>query len=107
MKIGEFREPVTVLVGIGVPVEVSDVRHALELMIDWPHRTRRTGHFACIDTCRQALNGRCDTETAREAFISFAEGAGILMPTLNDTILAAKLAPAAVEPLRALSLIHI
>ena len=51
MKIGEFREPVTVLVGIGVPVEVSDVRHALELMIDWPHRTRRTGHFACIDTC--------------------------------------------------------
>ncbi|KHJ54517.1 hypothetical protein LA66_13860 [Aureimonas altamirensis] len=101
MTVGNFREPVTVLVGIGVPVAVSDVRHALELMIDWPHRSRRTGHFACIDTCRQALNGRCDTETAREAFMSFAESAGILMPPLNDAILAGQSTPVAGNAARA------
>ncbi len=101
MKVGVFREPVTVLVGIGVPVEVADIRHAFELMVDWPHRARRTGHFACINTCRQALNGRGDTETAREAFIVFAEDAGILMPALNDNVLAVQSGSAAGEAAQA------
>ncbi|WP_062225818.1 DUF982 domain-containing protein [Aureimonas frigidaquae] len=91
MQKDAFREPVTVLVGIGIPVDVASVRDAFELMLDWPYRRRRIGHNACMNTCRKVLNGRGTVTEAREAFIAFADEAGILVPRIDEAMMAQSL----------------
>jgi hypothetical protein len=88
MRSGGFDVPVTVLVGLGVPVEVTSAREAFELMNDWPRARRRIGHTARMSVCRVVMNGGGYAEQARTAFLGFAEDSGILVPALSELVVA-------------------
>ncbi|WP_372353056.1 DUF982 domain-containing protein [Pararhizobium sp. BT-229] len=80
MKPDMFERPVNILTGLGHPALVGSVIHAYELLVDWPYSGRDTTHILALNACRAALNGEIEPETARIAFIAFAEKHHLLAP---------------------------
>ena len=76
-----FKRPVSVIVGFGVPSTIESVLEAYGLLDDWPWSQRRAEHRVALKTCRAALAGDIDPETARSTFIEFARRNDLLAPT--------------------------
>lgn len=59
--------------------EVKSVRGACEVLIDWPHARRGPVYQATMEVLQSALAGKTTPEDAHEAFVAFAEHAGVLV----------------------------
>jgi hypothetical protein len=80
MKPDMFREPVTILVGLGFPAEVRSVMDAYRHLAEWPASMRDTAHSLALKACGAALRGEIEAETARGLFAAFAEKHDVLAP---------------------------
>ncbi|NTJ63142.1 DUF982 domain-containing protein [Agrobacterium rhizogenes] len=89
MKPDMFREPVTILVGLGFPVEVRTVMDAYRHLAEWPASMRDTAHSMALKACGAALRGEIEAETARGLFAAFAEKHDLLAPD-TDVIAASR-----------------
>ncbi|QFY61146.1 DUF982 domain-containing protein [Rhizobium grahamii] len=81
-----FREPVSVLVGLGLPVQVKSVMDAYRYLVEWPVSTRDASHSMAINACRAALLGEVEAETVRGLFTAFAEKHDLLAPTIDPVV---------------------
>lgn len=80
MKSDMFREPVTILVGLGFPAEVHTVMDAYRHLAEWPASMRDTAYSVALKACQAALRGEIEAETARGLFAAFAEKHDLLAP---------------------------
>jgi len=83
MKPDMFRQPVTILVGLGFPAEVHTVMDAYRHLADWPASMRDTAYSVALKACGAALRGEIEAETARGLFAAFAEKHDLLAPETN------------------------
>ena len=74
-----FDRPVTVLVGLGMPVDVGTVMEAYTLLNDWPPSQRNPTHAIALNACKAALMDLVDAETARATFVAFARKNDLLV----------------------------
>jgi Protein of unknown function (DUF982) len=74
-----FSQPVTVLVGLGMPVEIGTVMEAHRLLDDWPPSQRNATHAVALNACKAALLDLVDAETARATFVAFARRNDLLV----------------------------
>jgi len=89
MKPGSFAEPVTILTGIGFPTKVGSVMDAYRLLTDWPEARRDGAYLIALKSCKAALSGVIEAETARGLFVAFAEKQDLLAPDV-DLLVAAR-----------------
>jgi hypothetical protein len=83
MKPDMFRQPVSILVGLGFPAEVRSVMDAYRHLVEWPASMRDTAHTLALKACGAALTGEIEAETARGLFAAFAEKHNLLAPETN------------------------
>ncbi|MBB6470313.1 hypothetical protein HNQ96_006210 [Aminobacter lissarensis] len=77
MSAMEFREPVTIFVGLGFPFDVESVLDAYRVLTDWVG-ARDLSHTMALNSCLDAINGIATAEAAREQFEAFAGARGIV-----------------------------
>ena len=75
-----FRQPVSILVGLGFPAEVRSVMDAYRHLVEWPASQRDGAHSVALKACTTALRGEIEAETARGLFAAFAEKHDLLAP---------------------------
>jgi hypothetical protein len=80
MKPDMFRQPVTILVGLGFPAEVRSATDAYRHLCEWPVRLRDNAHAVASKACGAALRGEIEAETARGLFAAFAAQHDLLAP---------------------------
>ncbi|ANH08216.1 DUF982 domain-containing protein [Shinella sp. HZN7] len=80
MKPDMFKEPVSILVGLGFPTEVRSVMDAYRHLVEWPAAWRDAAHSIALNACNAALRGEIDAETARGLFAAYAEKHDLLAP---------------------------
>ena len=80
MKPDMFKQPVSILVGLGFPAKVESVMHAYRHLCEWPVSLRDTAHSVALKACGAALRGEIEAETARGLFAAFAEKHDLLAP---------------------------
>jgi hypothetical protein len=73
-----FASPVCVRTGDSTKREVKSVQGACEVMIDWPHARRGPVYQSTMEVLQYALAGKTSVEEAHQAFVAFAEHAGVL-----------------------------
>ncbi|MCM2435564.1 DUF982 domain-containing protein (plasmid) [Agrobacterium rosae] len=73
MKPDMFRQPVSIMVGLGFPAEVRSVMDAYRHLVEWPPSQRDSAHSVALKACSAALRGEIEAETARSFFAAFAE----------------------------------
>jgi hypothetical protein len=83
MKPDMFRQPVSIVVGLGFPAEVRSVMDAYRHLVEWPASLRDTAHRVALKACSAALRGEIEAETARGLFAAFAEKHDLLAPETN------------------------
>ena len=83
MKPDMFRQPVSILVGLGFPAEVRGVMDAYRHLSEWPASSRDTAHSIALKACSAALRGEIEAETARGLFAAFAAKHDQLAPETN------------------------
>ena len=74
-----FGNAVCVSVGDNTRREVKSVRGACEVLIDWPHARRGPVYQATMEVLQSAMAGKASAEEAQDAFVAFAEHAGVLV----------------------------
>jgi hypothetical protein len=79
MSAPDFDEPVAVLLGLGFARSVANVMTAYQIVADWPSVQPRKEQVLALEACRAVLKGEGDVVVARQAFVDFAERAGILL----------------------------
>ncbi len=89
MKPDMFRQPVTILVGLGFPTKVHTVMDAYRHLADWAASSGDTAHSIALKACQAALRGEIEAETARGLFTAFAEKHDLLAPE-TDVIAASR-----------------
>jgi len=89
MKPDMFREPVSILVGLGFPAEVRGVMDAYRHLCEWPAPLRDTAHSVALKACGAAMRGEIEAETARGLFAAFADKHDLLAPE-TDVIVASR-----------------
>lgn len=77
-----FEEPVTILVGMGLPVRIETVMEAYALLQDWPVANRNCAHTVALNACRAGIAGEIDPETVRATLVAFARRNDILVPDM-------------------------
>lgn len=80
MRPDMFREPISILVGLGFPAEVRSATDAYRHLCEWPMRLRDNAHAIALKACGEALRGEIEAETARGLFAAFAEKHDLLAP---------------------------
>ena len=75
-----FEEPITILVGMGIPRRIDTVLEAYALLCDWPDSSRNGAHMVALNACKAGIAGKIDAETVRATFAAFARRNGILVP---------------------------
>jgi hypothetical protein len=88
MEYDRFDEPVGVFVGMGYLAQIETVGRAYELLADMPDYQRGPGHTMAMNVCKAALAKEVDAETARAAFVRYAQSKGILAPEIKPVIAA-------------------
>ncbi|MCW0001112.1 DUF982 domain-containing protein [Pararhizobium sp. YC-54] len=83
MKPDMFRQPVSILIGLGFPAEVRSVMDAYRHLVEWPASLRDAAHSVALKACSAALHGEIEPETARGLFAAFAEKHDLLAPETN------------------------
>ncbi|MHB2265635.1 DUF982 domain-containing protein [Aliihoeflea sp. PC F10.4] len=81
-----FEKPIRVLTGLGFPRQLNTVADAYQMLLNWCGNSPE--QKAAIRACKSALAGDVNAETARGAFVAFAQKKDILvedgsLPPLN------------------------
>ncbi|SCX31921.1 DUF982 domain-containing protein [Agrobacterium rosae] len=84
MKPDMFRQPVSIMVGLGFPAEVRSVMDAYRHLVEWPPSQRDSVHSVALKACSAALRGEIEAETARGFFAAFAEKHDLIAPETNS-----------------------
>ncbi|NTF37903.1 DUF982 domain-containing protein [Agrobacterium rubi] len=84
MKPDMFRQPVSIMVGLGFPAEVRSVMDAYRHLVEWPLSQRDSAHQVALKACNAALRGEIEAETARGCFAAFAEKHDLIAPEPNS-----------------------
>lgn len=79
MTNSRFERPVTVLVGMGLPVRIDTVMEAFALLQDWPDTSLNSARAIALNACKAGIAGEIDAETARAAFEAFARRHDVLI----------------------------
>jgi hypothetical protein len=85
MKPDMFEKPVTILLGLGIPIEISSVVQAFQILMDWRTPADPARELA-LKACRAALSGEIDAQMARAVFIAFAERHDLLVPEIDSLL---------------------
>jgi hypothetical protein len=80
MERTRFNKPVSILVGLGYPAKIHSARQAYEYLLDRPTIAANKVQSVALRVCKAALQGEVDAETARSAFVAFAERNAMLAP---------------------------
>lgn len=80
MELTRFNRPVSILVGLGYPAKIHSARQAYEFLSETPTIAAKEARSVALKVCKAALNGEIEPETARSAFVAFAERSAILAP---------------------------
>lgn len=80
MPRNRVEEPVTVLVGMGLPARIETVMEAYALLQDWPVVSGNHGHAIALNACKAGVAGEIDADTVRATFVEFARRNDILIP---------------------------
>jgi hypothetical protein len=80
MELTRFHKPVSILVGLGYPAKIHSAKQAYEFLCETPTLAAKKAQSVALKVCKAALNGEIDPETARSAFVAFAERSAILAP---------------------------
>ncbi len=80
MKPDMFKPPVSILVGLGFPVEIRSVTDAHRYLLKWSTSFRDPAHSIALKACDAALRGEIEAETVRGLFATFAEKHDLLAP---------------------------
>lgn len=84
MKPDMFKQPVSILVGLGFPTQVLGVLDAYKFLVEWPVSSRDVAHSVALKECRAALRCEIEAETAARAlFTGFAEKHDLLAPEID------------------------
>ncbi|MGR9079689.1 DUF982 domain-containing protein (plasmid) [Rhizobium leguminosarum] len=83
MKPDMFKQPVSILVGLGFPAEIRSVMDAYRHLVEWPASLRDAAHSVALKACSAALRGEIEAETARGLFKTFAEKHDLLATETN------------------------
>ena len=86
MNAQTFKQPVSVLVGLGFARTIPNVMAAYQLVAEWPVSPRSAVHLAALDACRACLKGEGKMEDARAAFLDFADRTGILVTDTTPVV---------------------
>lgn len=86
MNYDHFEKPVRILVGLGFPREIRDVREAHQLLSEWPEFSRNRSHAVALKACAAALRGEIEAETARGAVAAFARRNNLLIDDIDPAI---------------------
>jgi hypothetical protein len=86
-----FREPVRISVGLGFPRGIRSPLDAVIYLNEVPPPARNNGHTMALKTCKAALMGEIEAETARGAFEAYARRQDILAPGADDIVAARSL----------------
>jgi hypothetical protein len=73
-----LRAPVAIAVGAGFKREIASLAAMQNFLKEWPRTMRGSSYGAAVHACYAARTGRLQADQAREAFLSFAEKAGIV-----------------------------
>jgi hypothetical protein len=85
MELTRFNKPVSILVGLGHPAKIHSAKQAYEFLSETPTIAAKKAQSVALKICKAALNGEIDAETARSAFVAFAERSAILAPESQFT----------------------
>lgn len=69
MKPDMFKEPVSILVGLGFPAEMRSAMDAYRYLSEWPADLRDNAHSVALKACGAALRGEIEADTARGLFL--------------------------------------
>jgi hypothetical protein len=72
-----FEKPLRVWVGLGFPRQINTVVDAYQFALDWGGNSPE--QRAAVKSCKAALCGDIDAETARGVFAAFARKKDILV----------------------------
>ncbi|MBZ9867692.1 DUF982 domain-containing protein [Mesorhizobium sp. CA15] len=89
MSHDRFEDPVTILVGMGLPVRLETMMEAYALLQDWPAASRSSAYAIALNACKAGIAGEIDAEMVRTTLVAFARRHNILAPDIVS------LAPAA------------
>ena len=93
MEYDRFGDPVSVFIGMGYLAQIETVARAHELLADMPAHQRGPAHAAALNACRAAIAREIDAETARAAFVRYAQGKGMLAPRIDSVVAAQATTP--------------
>jgi Protein of unknown function (DUF982) len=79
MKRTSFEKPVTVLVGLGFPRKIENAFEAYQLLSEMRLIAHHRAQKVALRACREAMTGTIEPETARSAFVAFAQRCGMLL----------------------------
>ncbi|WP_245426151.1 DUF982 domain-containing protein [Mesorhizobium sp. WSM3862] len=73
-----LRAPVAIAVGAGFKREIASLAAMQNFLKEWPPEMRGDCYAAAVQTCEAARTGERKLGEARQAFVAFAQKAGIL-----------------------------
>lgn len=73
-----FQNPVQVLVGLGFPKSIRSPLDAIIYLNDVPSAAHTHAYEMALNACKAALMGEIEAETARGAFLAYAQRVDIL-----------------------------
>ena len=73
----ELHPPVAITVGAGFKREIASLTGMQNFLKEWPQATRGDSYAKALRACEAARTGEIDLDKARQAFLVFAQKAGI------------------------------
>jgi hypothetical protein len=83
-----FEQPVWVFAGLNFPLPLESASQAHSFLLNAPGHLRGPGYSGAANACLAAIRDEVDAETARAAFVAYADRNGILIPEADDLIAA-------------------
>jgi hypothetical protein len=80
MDTTRFDKPVRILVGLGYPATINSALQAYQFLSEYPVIAGGHTRAIALKACKAAIKDEIDPETARSAFIAFAERNALLGP---------------------------
>lgn len=81
-----FFTPVAVSAGLGIRREIASLSEMHEFLTEWEPSRRRISYGAAVAAVEAARAGEISVAAARDAFITFANTAGVLWPEVQPII---------------------
>ena len=74
--------------GLNFPLALKSVSQTHSFLLEAPGYLRGTGYSGSVNACTAALRKEVDAETARGAFVAYADRNGILLAETRDLVAA-------------------